>query len=168
MQDPQITWPVQVSRREAQKLYAALELHQKLCHVNASDMHHAFPSLTALQLQAILQCSVCAACKMHRRPFKAVPTELKATRPGAILSMDLSYWPTPSPGGTKHLLVLHDQFSTLIACAPLIQNSDASDIIHQFILTSEKSFGISIAVVHSDQGGRKRTPHRNHFARSVG
>ena len=41
------------------------------------------------------------------------------TRPGAILSMDLSYWPTPSPGEAKHLLVLHDQFSTLIACAPL-------------------------------------------------
>ena len=154
MQDPLITWPVQVSRREARKLSAALELHQKLCHVNASDMHHAFPSLTALQLQAILQCSVCAACKMHRRPFKAVPAEHKATRPGAILSMDLSYWPTPSPGGAKHLLVLHDQFSTLIACAPLIRKSNATDVIQQFILTSEKSFGIGIAVVHCDQGGK--------------
>ena len=49
VQDPLITWPVQVSRREARKLSAALELHQKLCHVNASDMHHAFPSLTARQ-----------------------------------------------------------------------------------------------------------------------
>ena len=55
MQDPLITWPVQVSRRKARKLSVALELHQKMCHVNASDMHHAFPSLTALQLQAILQ-----------------------------------------------------------------------------------------------------------------
>ena len=50
-------------------------------------------------------------------------------------------------------LVLHDQFSTLIACAPLIRKSEASDVIQQFILTSEKSFGISVAVVHSDQGG---------------
>ena len=72
VQDPLISWPVQVSRRKAKKLSAALELHQKMCHVNASDMHHAFPSLTSLQLQAILQCSVCAACKMHRRPFKSV------------------------------------------------------------------------------------------------
>ena len=55
LQDPLITWSVQVSRREARKLSAALELHQRMCHVNASDMHHAFPSLTALQLQAILQ-----------------------------------------------------------------------------------------------------------------
>ena len=124
-----------------------------MCHVNASDMHHAFPCLTALQLQAILQCSMCAACTMHRRPFKAVPAELKATRPRAILSMDLSYWPTPSLDGAKHLLVLHDQFSTLIVCAPLIRKSDASDVIQQFILTSEKSFGINIVVVHSDQGG---------------
>ena len=85
--------------------------------------------------------------------FKAVRAELKATRPGAILSMDLSYWPTPSPGGAKHLLVLHDQFSTLIACAPLIRKSDASDVIQQFILTSETPFGLEIAVVHSDQGG---------------
>ena len=90
---------------------------------------------------------------MHRRPFKAVPAEQKATRAGTILSMDLSYWPTLSPGGAKHLLVLHDQFSTLIACAPLIRKSEASDVIQQFILTSEKSFGISVAVVHSDQGG---------------
>ena len=67
--------------------------------------------------------------------------------------MDLSYWPTPSLDGEKHLLVLHDQFSTLIACAPLIRKSKASDVIQQFILTSEKSFGISVAVVHSDQGG---------------
>ena len=121
VQDPPISWPVQVSHRKARKLSAALELRQKMCHVNASDMHHEVPSLTALQLQAILQCSVCAACKVHRRPFKAVPAELKATRPRAILSMDLSYWPTPSPGGAKYLLVLHDQFSTLIACAPLIR-----------------------------------------------
>ena len=61
MQDPLITWPMQVSRHEARKLFAALELHQKLCHMSAFDMHHSFPSLTALQLQAILQCSVCAA-----------------------------------------------------------------------------------------------------------
>ena len=73
MQDPLITWPVQVSRREARKLSAALDLHQKLYHMNASDMHHSFPSLTTLQLQAILQCSVCAACKMHRRPLKTGP-----------------------------------------------------------------------------------------------
>ena len=50
MQDPLITWPVQVSRHEVRKLSAALELHQKLCHMNASDMLHSFPSLTALQL----------------------------------------------------------------------------------------------------------------------
>ena len=142
VQDPLILWPVQVSRQEAKKLSAALELHQKMCHVNASKMHHAFPSLTPLQLQAILQCSVCAACKMHRRPFKAVLAELKATRPGAVLSMDLSYWPTPSPGGAKHLLVLHDRFSTLFACAPLVRKSDASDVIQQFILMNEKSFRI--------------------------
>ena len=49
VQYPLITWPVQVSRREARKLSAALELHQKMCHVNASDMHHSFPSLNALQ-----------------------------------------------------------------------------------------------------------------------
>ena len=153
MHDPLISWPVQVSRREARKLSAALELHRKMCHVNASDMHHAFPSQTALQLQAILQCTVCAACKMHKRPFKAVPAELKATRPGAILSMDLSYRPTPSPGGAKNLLVLHDQFSTLIACTPLIHKSEAPDVIQQFIVTSENSFGISVAVVHSDRGG---------------
>ena len=30
MQDPLITWPVLVSRREARKLSAVLELHQKL------------------------------------------------------------------------------------------------------------------------------------------
>ena len=128
VQDPLISWPVQVSRREAKQLSAALELHQKMCHVNASDMHHAFPSLTPLQLQAILQCSVCAACKMHRRHLKVVPAELKATRQEAILSMDLSYWPTPSQGGANHLLVLHDQLSTLLACAPLVRKSDASAI----------------------------------------
>ena len=157
-----------MSRRETRKLSAALELHQKMCHVNASDMHHAFPSLTALQFQAILQCSMCASCKMHRRPFKADPAEHKATRPRAILSMDLSYWATPSPGEAKHLLVQQDQCSTLIACAPLIRKSEASDEIQQFILTSEKSFGISIVVVHSDKGGSSRTPHCNHFAQSVG
>ena len=108
VQDPLISWPVQVSRREAKKLSAALELHRNLCHVNASDMHHAFPYLTPLQLQAILQCSVCAACKMHRRPFKADLAELKVTIREAIISMDLSYKPTPSPGGAKHILVLHD------------------------------------------------------------
>ena len=69
VQDPLFSWSVQVSRREARKLSATLDLHQKIRHVNASDMHHAFPSLTALQLQAILQCSVCAACKMHRKAF---------------------------------------------------------------------------------------------------
>ena len=91
MQDTLILWPVQVSRREAKKLSVALEVYQKMCHANASEMHHAFPSLTPLQLQAILQCSVCAACKMYKRPFKAVPAELKAARPGEILSIDLSY-----------------------------------------------------------------------------
>ena len=50
-------------------------------------------------------------------------------------------------------MVLHDQYSTLIACAPLIRKSDASDIIQQFILMGEKSFGIHVVVVHSDQGG---------------
>ena len=54
MQDPLITWPVQGSCRKDRKLSAALELHQELSHMNASDMHHSFPSLTALQLQAIL------------------------------------------------------------------------------------------------------------------
>ena len=46
VQDPLISWPVQVSRREARKLSATLELHLKMCHVNASDIDHAFPSLT--------------------------------------------------------------------------------------------------------------------------
>ena len=76
VQDPLILWPVQVSPQEANKLFAALELHQKMCHVNASEMHHAFPSLSPLQLQAFLQCSARAACKMHKWPFKAVPAEL--------------------------------------------------------------------------------------------
>ena len=71
--DPLIKWPVQVSHREAKRLVAALELHQKMCHVNAFEIKHAFPSMSPLQLQAILQCNVCAACKMHRSPFKAVP-----------------------------------------------------------------------------------------------
>ena len=105
VQDPLILWPVQVYRREAKKMSAELELHQEMCRVNASEMHNAFPSLNPLQLQAILQCSVCAACKMHRRPFKAVPAELKTTGRGAVLSMDLSYWITSSPGGAKHLFV---------------------------------------------------------------
>ena len=139
-----------------------------MCNVNAFDMHHALSSLTPLKLQAILQCSVCAACKMHIRPFKAVLEELKATRPGAILSMDLSYWPTPSSGGAKHLLVLHDQFSTLLACAPLIRKSDVSDVIQQFMLTSEKSFGIEIAVVHSDQGGEFKYPALQSFCTKRG
>ena len=139
---------MQVSHREAKKLSAALELHEKLCHVNASAMHHAFSSLSPLQLQAILQCFVCAACKMHKRPFKAVPIELKATRLGAVNPMDLSYWPTPSPMGAKHLMVLLDQFSTVFACAQLVRKSDASDVIQQFILTSENSFGVKIVVVH--------------------
>ena len=91
--DPLIQWPVYVSHREAKRQAVALELHQKLCHVNASEMKHAFPSPTPLQLQAILQWNVCAACKMHTRPFKAIPAELKATKPGAVLSKDLSYWP---------------------------------------------------------------------------
>ena len=67
--------------------------------------------------------------------------------------MDLTYWPTPSPGGAKHLLVLHDMFSTLLTCAPLVRKSDASDVIQQFILMSEKPFRIKIVVVHFDQGG---------------
>ena len=101
VQNPLIQWPVQVSHREAKRLAAAQELHQKLCHVNASEMKHAFLSLTPLQLQAILQCNVCAVCKMHRWPFKAVSAKLKATGPGAVLAMDLSYSPAPSPGGAK-------------------------------------------------------------------
>ena len=60
--DPLIQWLVQVSHRKAKRLPAALELHTKLCYVNASEMKHAFPSQTPLQLQAILQCNVCAAC----------------------------------------------------------------------------------------------------------
>ena len=84
---------------------------------------------------------------MHRRLFKAVLAELKATRPGVVLSMDLSYWPAPSPGGAKHLLVMHDQFSTMFACAPLARKSDASEIIQQFILTYEKSFGVKIVAL---------------------
>ena len=120
MPDPLIQWPVQVSHQEAKRLAAALELHQKLCHVNASKMQHAFPSLTPLHLGTILQCSLCAACHIHRRPIKAIFAELKATRPGAVLSMDLSYSPAPSLGGAKHLLVMHDQFSTLFASAPCL------------------------------------------------
>ena len=46
--DPLIQWPVQVSHREAKRLAASLELHQKLCHENASEMKDAFPSLTPL------------------------------------------------------------------------------------------------------------------------
>ena len=155
MQDPLIRWPVQVSRREAKTLSVALELYQKLCHVNASEMLHAFPSLSPLQ--AILQCSVCAACKMHRRSFKTVRAELKATRPGAVLSMDLSYWPTPSPGGAKHLFVLHGQFSTLLACAPLIRKSDVRNRLGSRLLWFILTRGLS-----------SRTPHCNHFVRSVG
>ena len=49
VQDPLILWPEHVSRREAKQLSAALESHQKMCHVNASEMHHAFPSLSPLQ-----------------------------------------------------------------------------------------------------------------------
>ena len=67
--------------------------------------------------------------------------------------MDLSYWPTPSPRGAKHPLVLHDQFSTLPACAPLVRKSDASDVIQQFILMNEKSFAVQIAPAHFDHRG---------------
>ena len=88
--DPLLQLFVQVSNKEAKRLATTLELHQKLCHVNASEMNIALPSLTPLQLQVILQCNLCGACKMHRRSFKAVPTKLKATGPGAVLSMDLS------------------------------------------------------------------------------
>ena len=48
---------------------------------------------------------------------------------------------------------MHDQFNTLFAYAPLVRKSDASEIIQQFILTCEKSFGVKIVVVHSDLGG---------------
>ena len=65
-------------------------------------------------------------------------------------------------------MVLHDQFSTLIACAPLIQKNDASDVIQQFILTSEKSFEIGIAVVHSDQGGEFKNPALHAFCTKRG
>ena len=82
--------------------------------------------------------------------------------------MNLTYRPTPLLGRAKHLSVLHDQFSTLLACAPFVRKSDASDVIQQFILMREKSFEIEIAVVHSDQGGEFKNPAFKHFARSVG
>ena len=68
--------------------------------------------------------------------------------------MDLSYWPEPFPGGAKHLSIMHDQLSALLACVPLVKKRDAVESIQQFIPTCEKYFGVRIAVVHSDQGGK--------------
>ena len=82
--------------------------------------------------------------------------------------MDLSYWPVPSAGGAKHLLVMHDQFSTLFACAPLVRKSDASEVIQQYILTCKKSFGVKVAVVHSDQGGEFKNARFQSFCKEHG
>ena len=84
---------------------------------------------------------------MQRRSFKVVPTELKALKPRVVISMDLSHSRELSPRGTKHLLVIHDQFSALLAKVPLVKKSDAVESINQFITTCEKSCGVGIAVV---------------------
>ena len=60
-------------------------------------------------------------------------------------------------------MVLHDQFSTLLVCTPLIRKSDAFNVIQQFTLTSEKSFGIEIIMAHSDQGGEFKNPALQSF-----
>ena len=65
-------------------------------------------------------------------------------------------------------MVMHDQFSTLFACAPLVRKSDASDIIQQFILTSEKLFGVRTAVVHSNQGGELKNSKFQTFCKEHG
>ena len=63
---------------------------------------------------------------------------------------------------------MHDQFSTPFACAPQVRKSDASDMIQQFILTSEKSFGVRIAVVHSDLGGEFKNSKFQAFCKEHG
>ena len=59
-------------------------------------------------------------------------------------------------------------FSSLLACAPLARKSDASDVIEQCILTCKMSFGVKVAVVHSDQGGEFKNARFQAFCREHG
>ena len=51
---------------------------------------------------------------MVRRPYLDIPPELKATKPGEVISADVLNPTATSAGGAKYLLVIVDQFTGFI------------------------------------------------------
>ena len=91
-----------------------LALHSRLAHVGTGAVGKLQPGLKRNEQLVIQTCRACIQAEMVRRPYLDIPPELKATKPGEVISADVLNPSATSAGGAEYLLVVVDQFTRFI------------------------------------------------------
>ena len=89
---------------------------------------------------------------MVRGPYLDVPPELRATKPGEIISADVLNPSATSAGGAKYLLVIVDQFTGFIEvyAQKHIHPETGETSLPQFLQVCKNSFGVTIGTLRAD------------------
>ena len=76
-----------------------LALHSRLAHVGAGAIGRLQPGLKRNEQLVIQTCPACIQAKMVQRPYLDIPPELRATKPGKVISADVLNPSATSAGG---------------------------------------------------------------------
>ena len=98
-------------------------------------------------------CRSCMAGKQHRNPFPQA-SHFRATRPLELVYMDICGPIMPSTlGGSRHFLLIVDDFSRLMWVSMLKLKSDALREFQRFKALAEVEKGTRIQCLRSNRGG---------------
>ena len=129
-----------------------LALHSRLAHVGAGAVGRLQPGLKRNDQLVIQTCPACIQAKMVRRPYLDIPPELKATKPGEVISADVLNPSATSAGGAKYLRDIVYQFTGFIEvyAQKHIHPETGETSLPHFLQVCKNSFGVTVGTLRAD------------------
>ena len=103
----------------------------------------------------IHSCPVCREAKKVRRAYNTRKETVKARRPGEVMCMDICKFMSPSIGRNTYLLVMINEYSRFMVVFSIVNISDATQEIIDFVTLAENCCELRMAE------NLKVTPSRN-------
>lgn len=131
--------------------------HQRFGHLNVSDLTKMKNNnmVSGMDLEGIttsLECTVCARCKITRKPFKSSNNREK-TILGLVHSDICGPMNTESLGGAKYFVTFIDDHTRYTEVAMLRNKSDVLEAFKKYKRKVENYTGKRIKMLRTDNGG---------------
>ena len=145
------------SAMEPGKTISMSKLHQITGHTGE---HLLRPTANYMRIKLIgklAPCEVCAQAKIRQANIPKKKMKKLPKRPGYRVFIDICSFKQVSRGGTRHWLIVVDEFSDCTHSFFLSRKSDQIKLIPMWIKSLSKKYGIEIKRIRLDNSGENKS-----------